>query len=70
MLETGHIPNIVYDALGFPKYETSGVKYDRNDGIEIYWIQREKILTPWFQQQLRLARQKEIEDKIDKKGTI
>ena len=46
MLETGHIPEKVYDALGFPKDEVSGVVYDRNDGIEIEWIQRAKIINP------------------------
>ena len=34
MLKTGHIPEKVYDAIGFPKYELSGVVYDRNDGID------------------------------------
>ena len=34
MLETGHIPEKVYDALAFPKDEVSGVVYDRNDGID------------------------------------
>ena len=33
MLETGHIPEKVYDALGFTKYGVSGVVYDRNDVI-------------------------------------
>ena len=48
MLETGHIPEKVYDALGFPKYQVSGVVYDSNDVIEREWIQREKLLTHWF----------------------
>ena len=50
MLETGHIPEKVYDDLVFPKDEVSGVVYDRNDGIEIDWTQRAKLLTHWFQQ--------------------
>ena len=33
MLETGHIPEKVYYALGFPKDKLIGVKYDRKDGI-------------------------------------
>ena len=33
MLEMGHIPERVYDALGFPKDKVSGVAYDLNDGI-------------------------------------
>ena len=48
MLETGHISEKVYDALGFTKYEVSGVVYDINDVIEIEWIQQEKLLTHWF----------------------
>ena len=32
MLETGHISEKFYDALGFPKYEVSGVVYDLNMG--------------------------------------
>ena len=40
MLETGHIPEKVYDALGFPKYEVIGVSYDRNDEIERELMQR------------------------------
>ena len=34
MLEMVHIPEKVYDALGLPKCEVSGVVYDHNDGIE------------------------------------
>ena len=64
MLVTGHIPEKFHDALVFPKYELSGVVYDRNDGIERDWMQRSKELTHWFQQNLRLARQKKIEDKM------
>ena len=33
MLKTGHIPEKVYYALGFPKYEVSGVVYDSNGGL-------------------------------------
>ena len=54
MLETGLIPEKFYDALGFPKDEVSGVVYDHNYGIEREWMQREKLLTHWFQQHLRL----------------
>ena len=64
MLETGHIPEKVYDALVFPKYWVSHVVYDRNDGIEIKWIQLAKVLTHWFQQHLRLARHNIIEDNM------
>ena len=67
MLETGHIPENVYDALGFTKYWVSDVVYDYNDGIEREWIQRAKVLTHWFQQHLRLAKQKKTEDKVEKK---
>ena len=42
MLETGHIPEKVYDALGFTKYKVIGVVYDCNYGIYIYWMQRKK----------------------------
>ena len=42
MLETGHISEKVYDALGFTKYEVSGVVYDCNYGIEWEWMQWEK----------------------------
>ena len=34
MLETGHILEKVYDALGFTKDEVSDVVYDRNYGID------------------------------------
>ena len=67
MLETGHIPEKVYDSLGFPKYELSGVVYYLNDGIEREWTQRAKLLTHWFQQNLWLAIQKKIEDRMKKK---
>ena len=67
MLETGHIPERVYDSLGFPKDEVSGGVYDRNDVIVREWIQRAKLLTYWFQKHLRLARQKKREDKMEKK---
>ena len=60
MLEMVHILEKVYDALEFIKCEVSGVVYIHNDGIEIKWMQREKVLTHWFQQHLRLARQKKI----------
>ena len=33
MLETGHIPEKVYDSIVFTKDEVSGVVYDRNDVI-------------------------------------
>ena len=33
MLETGNIPEKVYDAFGSPKYEVSGGVYYRNYGI-------------------------------------
>ena len=55
MLETGHIPEKCYDALGFPKDEVNCVVFDRNDGIKREWMQREKVLTHWFQKHLRLA---------------
>ena len=67
MLETVHIPEKFYDALVFPKDKVSGVVYYRNCGIEREWMQREKLLTPWFQQHLRLARQNKIEDKMKNK---
>ena len=70
MLETGHIPERVYDSLGFPKDEVSGGVYDRNDVIVREWIQRAKLLTHWFQQHLRLAIQKKIEDKTEKRNKI
>ena len=60
MLETGHIPEKVYDALGFPKDEVCGVSYDRNDGIVRECMQPEKVLTHWFQQHLRLSIQNKI----------
>ena len=41
MLETGHIPEKVYDALGFLKDDVGGVVYDRSYGIERYWMQQE-----------------------------
>ena len=52
MLETGHIPEKVYDAIGFSKDEVSGVVYDRNYVIEREWIQRAKFLIHWFQQKI------------------
>ena len=67
MLETGHIPEKVCDALGFTKDEVSGVVYYLNDGIEREWMQQETLLTHWFQKQLRLAIQNKIEDKMEKK---
>ena len=60
MLEKGHIPDKVYGSLGFPKDEVSGVVYDRNDGINIYWMQQVELLTHWLQKHFRLARQKKI----------
>ena len=69
-LETGHIPEKVYDALGFPKYEVSGVVYDSNDVIEREWIQQAKVLTHWFLQHLRLSRQNKIEYKMKKWNKI
>ena len=33
-LETGHIPEKVYNALGFPKDKIIGVKYDLKDVID------------------------------------
>ena len=56
MLEKGHIPQKVYNALGFPKDEISGVVYDCNDGIKRECMQQEKLLPHWFQQYLRLSR--------------
>ena len=70
MLETGHIPEKVYDALEFTKYEVSGVVYDFNDGIERDWMQRAKVLTHWFLQHLRLARHQKIEYKLKKRNKI
>ena len=71
MLETVHIPEKVYDYLGFLKDEVGGVVYDHNDGIEIQWmIQQAKLLTHWFQKHLRSARQKKIEDKWKKRNKI
>ena len=70
MLETGHTPEKVYDALGFPKDQVSGVVYNCNDGIDREWMQRAKLLTHWFQQHLRLARHNKIEDKTKKSNKI
>ena len=56
----GHIPEKVYDALGFPKYEVSGGVYDPNYGIEREWMKISKASTHWFKKQLRLATQKKI----------
>ena len=70
MLETGHISEKVYDALGFQKEEVSGVVYDCNDGTEREWTQQEKLLTHWFQKKLILARQNKIEDKVEKRNKI
>ena len=67
MLETCHIPEKVYDALGFTKYEVSGVVYCLNDGIQREWMQRAKISTHWFQQHLRLEIKNKIEYKMGKK---
>ena len=39
MLETGHITEKVYDAIGFPKFGGSGAVYDRKYGIERQCIQ-------------------------------
>ena len=68
ILEMGHIPEKVYDALGFPKDEVNGFVYDLNDGIEREWIQRAKVLTHWFLQHLRLARHQKIEYKMENKN--
>ena len=54
ILETGHIPDKVYDDLGFPKDLVSGVVYDPNDEIEREWTKQAKVSTHWFQQHLRL----------------
>ena len=66
MFETGNIPENFYYAFGFPKYEVSVVIYYCNDVIESKWIQREKGLTHWFQQYLRLVRQKKQKDEMEK----
>ena len=70
MLETGHIPENVYEALGFKKDEVSGVAYDINYGIDIECMRQAKILTHWFQQHLKLAIQKKIEYKMKKRNNI
>ena len=70
MLETGHIPEKLYDSLRFTTYEVSGVVYNRNDELEREWIQRAKVLTHWFRQHLRLERQKKTEDKTKKRNKI
>ena len=70
MLETGHIPEKLQDALGFKIDKVSGVVYDRNDGIQRECMQRAKVLTHWFYQHLRLARQKKIENKMKKRNKI
>ena len=70
MLEKGHIPDKVYDDLGFPKYWVSYIVYDRNDGIEREWMKQAKVVTRWFQKHLRLARQKKIEHKTKKRNKI
>ena len=67
MLETGHIPEKVYDDIGLPKYEVSGVVYDCNDRINKWWMQRAKLLNHWFQQHLRLSIQKKLEEKMKKR---
>ena len=48
MLETDHIHEKFYDALGFLKYEESGVVCDRNYGIYREWIQEAKVITHFF----------------------
>ena len=70
MLETGHITEKVYDALGFPKYQVSGVVYDCNDVVYRKQMQKSKVLTHWSQKHLRLAQQKKIEDKMEKRNKI
>ena len=70
MLETGHILEKVYDAIGFTKDEVSGVVYDFNYGIDREWIQQAKVLTHWLQKHLRLERHKKIEDKWGKSNKI
>ena len=70
MLEMGHIPEKGYGDIRFPTDEASGVAYDRNYGIDREWMQRAKLLAHWFQQHLRLAIQKKIEDKTEKRNKI
>ena len=70
ILDKDHIPEKFYDTLGFPKYEVSGVVYDRNDGIEIDCMRQATVLPHWFQQHLMLARQKKIEDKTERRNKI
>ena len=67
MVEKGHIPEDVYDKLGYPEDEVNGVVYERRDGIEKEWMQRAKIITHQFQQCLRLQRKKKLDDILEKK---
>eukprot|EP00957_Ditylum_brightwellii_P058522 4437542-Ditylum_brightwellii.AAC.1 len=48
----GHIPEYVFDDLGFPKNEVNGTAVLREQGIEQEWMQRAKVITHSYQQEL------------------
>jgi hypothetical protein len=66
-MEQGHVPESIYDFLGFPKDEANGNVYERQHGIEAEWMQRAKELTHPFQQQLRRERERTMQVEFDEK---
>eukprot|EP00957_Ditylum_brightwellii_P115124 8779936-Ditylum_brightwellii.AAC.1 len=55
-----HIPENVFDDLGFPKDEVNGTIVLMEQGIEQEWMQRAKVITHPYQQELRDERMREM----------
>eukprot|EP00957_Ditylum_brightwellii_P054584 4135666-Ditylum_brightwellii.AAC.1 len=49
----GHIPEYIFDDLGFPKDKINGTVVLREQGIEQEWMQKVKVITHPYQQELR-----------------
>ena len=67
MQDKGHIPEKVFDDLGYPKDEVNGNIIERNHGVQQEWMQRAKVITHEYQQELRRERIRKMNEEKEAK---
>ena len=64
-VDKGHIPEDVYDRMGFPPDSVNGQIYERDYGVEREYMQRAKVITHEYQQELRRERERQNEIQLE-----
>ena len=63
-LDEGHVPESVYNELGFSKDTVGNKVFLRDLSISAEWMQRSKEITHEFQHQLRQKRKEEMQQQV------